>query len=484
MFTSANAGSLDLSSTWRLMPKKTSKSSSTSTESVEMLDNSTEHTTVSTSTQVDFVFKSIKEEHLQRILVSFSNHNIFNLLLNSLNENSKHSNDAASLYKPSFLSPSSLKVSSILTPSKLPSFLLASSFSSPNDDSRRRNIFVINSHEFHEGWCSHNSTISIYYSNRPSSSTSPHLSYSVPSCVTSIASHPFKPTIFSVGCYDGTIKLVNLARKGDVVISSSFLKVSRHPIIFMSWISDPFFKFGLFCVSNDGFCYFCTLKDSKSDQKSKITFDLRATWSFNNDFDLQSFSSGTITSCCLIKTESPTLSIVTATSSGQISRHTLTMATQDKSLLNTIYFSYSPQKSCISAICSCPFSSSPYFITGSSSFVSLYSADALDAKFTINLPNFSTVVCINWSFSPLLITIGTSEGMILWYLLSDLSKPFEQINLREVLNEDVYATCFEFTEWNDDVALAVSTSIGKVVVLHLSTKLLNAPRGCVESLFP
>lgn len=69
----------------------------------------------------------------------------------------------------------------------------------------------------HESWCEHLSSIQLYdYTKEDSFANTPKNTLETDACVTSLAFHPFEPSIIAVGLYNGDVLLWNL-REGSSV---------------------------------------------------------------------------------------------------------------------------------------------------------------------------------------------------------------------------------------------------------------------------
>ncbi|XP_075223516.1 cytoplasmic dynein 2 intermediate chain 2-like isoform X2 [Lycorma delicatula] len=90
----------------------------------------------------------------------------------------------------------------------------------------------------HDDWCSHTGFIHFYNINRSTSvSMTPSKILEATSCVTSVATHPYEPSILASGLFRGNVILWNLQKEGAECIST--IHSHNEPVTQISWISVP-----------------------------------------------------------------------------------------------------------------------------------------------------------------------------------------------------------------------------------------------------
>ncbi|PSN43131.1 hypothetical protein C0J52_10485 [Blattella germanica] len=98
------------------------------------------------------------------------------------------------------------------------------------------------SHTEHENWCDHSASVYMFNINRQdlSSALTPNKTLETSSCVVSLSSHPFEPSILAAGTYREVL-VWNLQRDDDCLIctSSNLPGSHREAISQVSWIRNP-----------------------------------------------------------------------------------------------------------------------------------------------------------------------------------------------------------------------------------------------------
>ncbi|KAL0249204.1 hypothetical protein GEMRC1_004437 [Eukaryota sp. GEM-RC1] len=269
---------------------------------------------------------------------------VFSRIHDILEENTSHDTLEIASYRFKSTSISSSAIFATFSPCSFPVFRLTSCpFSS--HVSKSRNIISCHSHLSHDGWCPHSSSIYIYYSLR-SSWEQPQLTHLFPSCITYIAPHPQKPSVFCLGFLDGSIRIINTTKIGDPLVAVSKRSPSSKAVAFLSWFTDPVFKNVSIVVHQDGFVSLFSVKNSLSEPLAQ--FQLSDSGAYGSLI-------GDITSCQLItgQDDSQQPVFLVGFSSGLLSHFSLPLT--DSSALQQIpLVSVSSFSSSISAIATSP----------------------------------------------------------------------------------------------------------------------------------
>ncbi|KAL0210725.1 hypothetical protein P9112_009023 [Eukaryota sp. TZLM1-RC] len=417
-----------------------------STDSISLLSTST--STISKLKSVDVqteVFRTIHEysdEDISSIVASFHNCGLLDTVYNALDENDRYISDGLN----NFRFHETTTKSTIMTTIPSNSSLSVLTSSPTNIPGRFRNIALCFASLTHNGYCNHTTDFHLYYSL--SSSTDSPLTFSLPSCVTCITSHPYKPTVFVLGFYTGTICIINTSRKGNPIIAQNDNVITRAPVVRVDWIGS-----GVVGVNSDGQVTIYKYPGSKTSSLKSI----------KSSQLLIDHSSASVTSTFLSIKNNNQFTFLIGWSSGHFYQYSLLYDSfgdlHNISEINGIeVYKFSSGVSAIDVFNN----NLNLVIASSSSEVCLINLTEYSLIKTILVPGFSLISSLMWVFDNIVI-FGANSGHLFVYDLNQIDCPVERI-----LVSSYPINCLAKSNWNDSEVIVAGDIKGGVSIISLA----------------